>query len=68
MKVGDKIILDIEKVVWEGKGLGHYNGQVVMVDYVLPGERVKVKIDELKRDYVIGSLLDIIRVSKERIL
>jgi 23S rRNA (uracil1939-C5)-methyltransferase len=68
MKVGDKIILNIEKVIWEGKGLGHCNGQVVMVDYVLPGEKVKVRIDEVKRDYAIGSLLDVIETSKERIL
>jgi len=68
MKIGDKIVLNIEKIIWEGKGLGHYDGQVVMVDYVLPGEKVKVRIDEVRKDYAIASLLDIIEASKERIL
>lgn len=67
MKTGDKIVLQIEKVIWEGKGLGHYNGQVVMADYVLPGEKVKLRIDEVKRDYAIGFPLEIIEPSKERI-
>lgn len=67
MKVGDKITLEIEKIIWEGKGLGHYNGQVVMADYVLPGERVKLLVREVKKDYVIGTLVDIIEPSKERI-
>jgi len=68
MKIGDKIVIYIEKIVWEGKGLAHYNGEVVMVDYVLPGERVKVKIEEVKKDYAIGSLIEIIEASRERIL
>lgn len=67
IKAGDKIILEIEKVIWEGRGLGHYNGQVVMVDYVLPGEKVKLLVREIKRDYIIGSLVDVIEPSKERI-
>jgi len=67
MKVGDRIVLYIEKVVWEGKGLGHYNGQVVMADYVLPGEKVRLVIEEVKKDYAIGSLIDVIEPSKERI-
>lgn len=67
MKVGDRIILEVEKVIWEGKGLGHYNGQVVMVDYVLPGEKVRLLVREIKKDYIVGSLLDVIEPSKERI-
>lgn len=67
MKLGDKILLEIEKIIWEGKGLGHYNGQVVMVDYVLPGEKVRIRIDEIKKDYAIGFPLEIIEASKERI-
>ena len=67
MKIGDRIVLDIEKIVWEGKGLGHYNGQVVMTDYVLPGERVRLVIEDVKKDYAIGSLIDVIEPSKERI-
>ncbi|MBC7320894.1 23S rRNA (uracil(1939)-C(5))-methyltransferase RlmD [bacterium] len=67
MKLGDKITLEIEKVIWEGKGLGHYNGQVVMVDYALPGEKVKLLVREVKKDYIIGSLVDVIEPSKERI-
>ncbi len=67
MKIGDRIVLDIEKIVWEGKGLGYYNGQVVMTDYVLPGERVRLVIEDVKKDYAIGSLIDVIEPSKERI-
>lgn len=67
MKPGDKIILEIEKIIWEGKGLGHYNGQVVMADYVLPGEKVMLRIDDIKRDYATGFPLEIIEPSKERI-
>ncbi len=67
MKIGDKITLEIEKIIWEGRGLGHYNGQVVMVDYVLPGEKVKLSVREVKKDYIIGNLIDVIEPSKERI-
>lgn len=67
MNVGDKIVLQIEKVIWEGRGLGHYNGQVVMADYVLPGEKVRLRIEEVKKDYAVGFPVEIIEPSKERI-
>lgn len=42
-------IINIEKIVFGGKGLGHHSdGKVVLVDSVLPGETAEVILTEKK--------------------
>ena len=58
--------LTIEKVVQGGKGLARIDGQVVLVDRVLPGEEVQVSLRP-RKGVLDGTLLDILVPSTSRI-
>lgn len=62
-----KVELVIEKVVPQGIGMGRVNGKVLFVEDVIPGERVIVKVISNKKDYMVGSLLEIKEASKGRV-
>ena len=58
----------IEKLVPGGFGLGRLTeGMVVLVRYVLPGERVVVREMNRKKDYVSATLEEILTPSPDRI-
>ncbi len=58
--------IEIEKIVFGGKGLGRLNGQVIFVEHTLPGERVIVNLKE-KKHYLEGEVIDIVSPSRFRI-
>ncbi len=57
----------IEKLVYGGEGLGHYEGSTVFVPYVLPGEVVAVRPTERKKKFVRGKPLHIVTPAPERV-
>ncbi len=67
MKRGQTYEVKIEKVVHRGQGIGYIDGKVCFVNGVIPAEVVRIKIVEEKKDYLIGSLLEIIQASSYRI-
>ncbi len=61
-----EIILEIEKLIPGGEGLGRFEGKVVFVPGVLPGESVSVQIIEDKKDFARGEALAILKPSPQR--
>ena len=59
--------LSIEKLVYGGEGLARLDGQVVLVPFVLPGERVSVSTKRVKAGLLRGQPLDVIEPSGERV-
>jgi 23S rRNA (uracil1939-C5)-methyltransferase len=58
----------IEKLVAGGLGLGRLaDGMVVLVPYVLPGEKVVVREMNRRKGFISGSLVDIATPSRDRI-
>jgi 23S rRNA (uracil1939-C5)-methyltransferase len=57
----------IEKMVYGGDGLGRLNGQVVLVPFVLPGERATVEPVERKPGLVRSKLVELREPSGERV-
>ncbi|MDH4100509.1 MAG: 23S rRNA (uracil(1939)-C(5))-methyltransferase RlmD [Nitrospirota bacterium] len=68
MKPGENLSLQIEKMAFGGKGLARHAGRVVFVDDVLPGERVVAKVEKVRRDFMEGSLVEIVEPSPDRTL
>lgn len=56
----------LERMTYGIDALGHLDGKVVFVPYGAPGDRVSVKIEEEKSDYLRGSIEEIIEKSGER--
>ncbi|MGH9581906.1 MAG: class I SAM-dependent RNA methyltransferase [Bryobacteraceae bacterium] len=63
----EQAIVTIEKLVYGGDGLARSNGQVVLVPFVLPGERVAIAAERANAGLLRGSLLQVLEPAPERI-
>ncbi len=59
--------VQVEKLVYGGDGLARLDGQVVLVPFVLPGERVSVATERVKTGLLRGKPLGIIKAAPERV-
>ena len=60
--------IEITSLVYEGYGLGRLpDGKAVFVPFVLPGEKVRIKIREEKKRFAYGELIEILEASADRI-
>ena len=50
------LTVEIEKMVYGGKGLGRVEGKVVFVPFTAPGERVQAEVVKEKKDYAEAAL------------
>src|SRR5215471_13297324 len=41
----------IEKIIYGGDGLARYNGQTVFVPFAAPGDQLRVRVIETRRNY-----------------
>lgn len=62
-----EVELEIESLTNLGLGLGRIDGWVVMVPFVLPGERVRVRIFRNFQNYSDADLLEVLRASPDRV-
>src|SRR4051794_26174389 len=66
LRLGDVVELTIEKGVYRGLGLARHNGQVVFVPHVLPGERVRARVQQQGRGFVQAELLELLEAGADR--
>lgn len=67
LQVGDIEEITIGGMGHTGEGIGRAEGVAVFVPGALPGETVKVRIDQVKKNYARGELLEIIQKASARI-
>jgi len=60
-------IIDIDNMGYEGEGVGKIDGFTVFVAGAIVGEKVKIKIVKVSKNFAFGKLLEIIEKSKGRI-
>lgn len=65
--VGDRVTLDIHDLAFGGEGVGRCGEFVVFVPYVCPGERVEVKLTEVKKSFARATLVRLIARAPERV-
>jgi 23S rRNA (uracil1939-C5)-methyltransferase len=58
--VGDVLEVEIEKGVYRGLGLSRHAGRIVFVRRGLPGDRLRVRVDQVSPGYVRASALEIL--------
>jgi 23S rRNA (uracil1939-C5)-methyltransferase len=61
------LLVQIEKPVYGGAFLGRVEGKAVFVPLALPGERLKVRIVEEKRDYATAEVDEILAAAPQRV-
>lgn len=58
MKPGHEESVEIESLAYGGEGVGHIQKKVVFVPLTAPGDRVRVRISETKRNYLRGTFAE----------
>lgn len=66
MKVTDEIIVDIEKLSNLGFGIAKLDCLVIFVENACPGDKAKVKITKLTKNYANANVVEIIEKSPHR--
>ncbi|MCI6159391.1 MAG: 23S rRNA (uracil(1939)-C(5))-methyltransferase RlmD [Selenomonadaceae bacterium] len=64
---GKEYTLAIQSLGISGEGVGKVETFTVFVRGALPGEEVRVKIEEVKKSYASGRLLQVVRKSADRV-
>lgn len=67
VSIGEKIELNIEKIVYGGEGLGYYNDFAIFVPMSVPGDRVEIEIISKKKSYARGIITKLLKGGEERI-
>jgi len=60
-------VVEIEKIVYGGKGLARTDEGIIFVPYVLPKEKVEIKIIDRKKNLIFAKPLQIIEKNPNRI-
>ena len=63
MKKNDRMIVTIEEVAFPNKGIGHIEGQKVIVKNVLPEQKVAVRIKKKRSSGIEGQLEEVLTPS-----
>ena len=66
-EVGQKLEIEIEKIVFGGEGLGRIDGFALFVPMSMPGDKLEIDIISVKKSYARGLITRIIEPSKDRI-
>ena len=67
VKLGEKIIVEIESLTSGGEGIGRYKGLAVFVADTAPGDKAEVKITELRKNYARAKVMYLQERSRSRI-
>lgn len=65
--VGDRLELEVSKVVHGGHGLARHDGFVVFTKGTLPGEKVVSRVTQVKKNHAFAELLDVMEPSPHRV-
>ncbi|MCM1264564.1 MAG: 23S rRNA (uracil(1939)-C(5))-methyltransferase RlmD [Candidatus Gastranaerophilales bacterium] len=63
----NELIVEIEKLSSDGKGIVRHNGIVIFVDKTCPQDKCKIKIIKRNKSYYIGEVVEIIEKSPNRV-
>ena len=67
LKIDDVVTVNIEGLENEVCGVAKVNGMIVFIPKTLVGEKVKIRITEIKKNYARGKVINIIEPSLMRI-
>ncbi|MCD4813126.1 23S rRNA (uracil(1939)-C(5))-methyltransferase RlmD [bacterium] len=65
--VGEELELDIYALAYGGEGIARYKGLIIFVANAFPGDRVRIRVQQVKKRFGRGELLEICHQSKERV-
>lgn len=67
LKKNDEVILNIEDLGSCMEGVARHEGLVIFVPFALPGEKIRAKLVQVKKDFAYAKLLEILEASEYRL-
>ncbi len=67
MLPGQEYQVVIEGLTYQGEGICRVDGRVVFVPFVLPEEKVKIRIDSVKKNHAFASPVEVFLQSRDRV-
>lgn len=67
VKKGAPVELNVEKVVYGGRGIAHLDDAVVFVDRAVPGDHVAARITRRKKNFFEAKIIEVLDPSPHRI-
>lgn len=67
LEVGGQIELAIDKAVSGGRMIARHDGQVVLVDGAIPGERVLARMEKVERRLAFADVVEVLDRSPDRV-
>lgn len=61
LRPGDVIEVEVDKPVYRGQGLARHAGQVVFVPRGIPGDRVRLRVENVRSGFVRGRVEEVLR-------
>lgn len=67
MKINDTINIKIDDLAMGGEGVGKAEGMVIFVADSVPGDELKIKLTEAKKNFGRGRIIEVIKPSSDRV-
>ena len=67
LNIGQEVELYTEDIGYEGQAVGRFEGQVVFVDYAIPGEQVRVALERRAKGLWFGRAVEVLKPSPDRV-
>ncbi|WP_027339374.1 23S rRNA (uracil(1939)-C(5))-methyltransferase RlmD [Halonatronum saccharophilum] len=67
VKVGDEVIIEMEGLAHGGDVVGRVEGFAIFIPRAIPGEKAKVRITQVKKNYGRGEIVEVIEEAQTRI-
>ncbi len=67
LKIGAEVEVEVERILPGGMGLAHAHGQTLMVALAAPGDRVRVRVQNVRGAVVFASIIEVVTPSPIRV-
>jgi tRNA/tmRNA/rRNA uracil-C5-methylase (TrmA/RlmC/RlmD family) len=67
LQIKDRLIIKIDSVAFGGDGVGRIDNFVAFIPFSAPGDELEIEITQVKKKFVRGKILKIIKLSPARV-
>ena len=67
MNIGEEVIVDIQAIAHGGHFVARHDGRVIFVRHAIPGEKAKVKITGVSKNFARADVVEVLEKSSDRV-
>ena len=68
MNIGEEVIVDIQAIAHGGHCVARHDGRVIFVRHAIPGEKAKIKITGVSKNFARADVVEVIEISADRVV